>query len=62
MRCGLFFTCSATFSFEPEESVTYSRPFSSNAAAMGRGARSAPAASSMVKPSGSVNVWPFNFT
>src|SRR5262245_40574327 len=62
MRCGLFFTCSVTFSFDPDESQTYSRPFSSSAATMGRGARSAPAASSMVNPCGSRNVCPFSLT
>ena len=54
-RCVGLANCFAGDSFEPEESVTYRRPWSSKLALTGRDTRSVPAASSTMKPSGTVN-------
>jgi len=58
MRCVGFLSWTSGFSFEPDESATYSRPRSSKDATMGRSTRGGPATRSIVKPTGNVKVCP----
>ena len=54
MRCGFSSSCFSTLSFEPDESVTYSRPCSSKSAAIGRFTSGGPATSLISNPGGRV--------
>src|SRR5206468_484116 len=55
-RCGLSWSCFSGLSFEPEESTTYNRPWSSKEPYTGRSASGGPATNSTSKPSGTVIV------